>query len=211
MEIWLKQDDLKLRLPVNPSEYEITSTMNNTAVNINSIGEINLLGKPNLRAISFNSMFPSKKYYYCQYRSIKKPKEYVKIVEKMKKNGVLRLTMTGTPVSMDCTIEEFVFGENDASKDINFTINFKEYKKVKIKRKTKKTINKNSDKIEIDNTKRLSKSVKSTTYTVKKNDTLSAIAKKLTGSSSNYSAIAKQNNITNPNKIYVGQKLVIKV
>ena len=45
------------------------------------------------------------------------------------------------------------------------------------------------------------------TYVVKKGDTLSGIAKKY---GTTYQKIAKDNNIKNPNKIYVGQKLIIK-
>lgn len=45
------------------------------------------------------------------------------------------------------------------------------------------------------------------TYTVKSGDTLSAIAKKY---GTTYQKIAKDNGISNPNKIYPGQKLVIK-
>lgn len=45
------------------------------------------------------------------------------------------------------------------------------------------------------------------TYTVKKGDTLSAIAKKY---GTTYQKIARDNGISNPNKIYVGQVLKIK-
>lgn len=45
------------------------------------------------------------------------------------------------------------------------------------------------------------------TYTVKKGDTLSSIAKKY---NTTYQKIAKDNGISNPNKIYVGQVLTIK-
>ena len=45
------------------------------------------------------------------------------------------------------------------------------------------------------------------TYTVKKGDTLGGIAKKY---GTTYQKIAKDNNIKDPNKIYVGQKLIIK-
>ena len=47
------------------------------------------------------------------------------------------------------------------------------------------------------------------TYTVKKGDTLSEIAKKYLGSASKYKQLAALNNIKNPNLIYVGQ--VIKL
>lgn len=52
-------------------------------------------------------------------------------------------------------------------------------------------------------------SVKPTTqyYTVKKGDTLSAIAKKY---GTTYQTLAKMNGISNPNKIYVGQKIRVK-
>ena len=45
------------------------------------------------------------------------------------------------------------------------------------------------------------------TVTVKSGDTLSAIAKKY---GTTYQKIASDNGIANPNKIYPGQKLVIK-
>lgn len=51
-------------------------------------------------------------------------------------------------------------------------------------------------------------SSKQIVYTVKKGDTLSGIAKKY---NTTYQKIAKDNNIPNPNLIYVGQKLVINV
>ena len=50
---------------------------------------------------------------------------------------------------------------------------------------------------------------KYTTYTVKKGDTLSKIAKALLGKASRYPEIAKLNNLSNPNKISIGQVLKI--
>ena len=55
--------------------------------------------------------------------------------------------------------------------------------------------------------KELVKKNKTITYTVKKGDNLSKIAKKY---GTTYQKIAKDNNIKDPNKIYVGQKLIIK-
>ena len=51
------------------------------------------------------------------------------------------------------------------------------------------------------------KAEKTTTYKVKKGDTLSSIANKY---GTTYTKIAKDNNLADPNKIYVGQKLKIK-
>ena len=213
MQIWLKQGNIKFRFAVIPSEYEVTSESNNTQVNINSLGEINLLGKRKLKNVSFSSFFPYQPYSFCQHTAFPSPKGSVELIEKMKNNGVVRLTMTGTQINMDCTIESFVYGENDGTKDINFTLDFKEYSKGKTKTKKKKeTVSKK--KVKQVSTSRQAKKVKSTTYTVKKGDSLTKIAKKITGSSANWKAIYNQNKSViggNPNLLHPGQKLVIKV
>ncbi|MBO5093918.1 MAG: LysM peptidoglycan-binding domain-containing protein [Lachnospiraceae bacterium] len=112
--------------------------------------------------------------------------------------------MTGTPVNMECTIENFTWGENDGTKDINFTLELKEYRKVKVK-----TANKENEELQ-----RTAKEVKSTTYTVVKGDNLSKIAKNLTGNSANWRTIYSRNKGVigdNPNLIYPGQELVIDI
>lgn len=210
MEIWLKQGETSFRFAVLPSGYEVTSESNNTQVVVNSLGEINLLGKRKLKNISFSSFFPEQKYSFCEYTTFPAPKESVKLIEKIKNNGVLRLTMTGTPIHMDCTIENFVWGENDGTKDINFTLEFKEYRKIKVKSKKKKE--KAAKKFIPVATRRAAKEVKSTTYTVAKGDNLCKIAKNLTGSSANWQAVYNQNKGvigSNPNLLYPGQRLVI--
>ena len=45
MEIWLRQNKKSFRFAILPSEYELTSESDNTQVNINKLGEINLIGK----------------------------------------------------------------------------------------------------------------------------------------------------------------------
>ncbi len=212
MEIWLKQGKTKFRIAVLPAEYEVTSESNNTQVVIHSLGEINLVGKRKLKTVSFSSFFP-KKYNssYCDYKKFPTPKESVKKIEKMKNKGVLHLTMTNTPVNMDCTIESFTWGENDGTKDINFTLEFKEYRKPKIKGKKKKE--KVAKKIILPITQRPVKEVEATIYTVKKNDDLFKIAKNTTGSTSNWNAIYLQNKELigdNPRLLFPGQRLVVK-
>lgn len=212
MEIWLKQGRTNFRFAVLPPEYELTSESNHTQVVVNSLGEINLLGKRKLKNISFSSFFPKQAYSFCGYTTFPTPEESVKLIEEMKNNGVLRLTMTGTPVNMDCTIESFVWGENDGTKDINFTLELKEYRKVNVKEQKKKE--KVTKKVELVATRRGSKEVRSATHLVVKGDNLSKIAKNLTGSSANWQAVYNQNKGVigdNPNLLYPGQQLVIHV
>lgn len=212
MEMWLKQNKKTFRFAVLPPEYELASENNNTQVVVNKLGEINLIGKRKLKTISFSSFFPNQKYNFCQYTKFPTPKESVKIIETMKNNGVVRLTITGTPINMDCTIESFVWGENDGSKDINYTLGFKEYRKVSVKAGIQKETM--TTKVAIATTQRTSKTVESQTYTVVNGDTLSKIAKKTTGSTANWKAIYNQNKNaigSNPTAIYPGQRLVINI
>ena len=67
MEIWLRQNKKSFRFAILPSEYELTSESDNTQVNINKLGEINLIGKRKLKTVSFSSIFPKQKYSFCQY------------------------------------------------------------------------------------------------------------------------------------------------
>lgn len=53
MEIWLRQGGNAVRIPVLPPSYSITSNQINKVVNINALGEINLIGNRGLTEISF--------------------------------------------------------------------------------------------------------------------------------------------------------------
>ena len=130
MEIWLKGTK-RVRIPVLPAEYSVSSSQQNTTVNVIGLGEITLRGKRGLREISFSSFFP-RRYDpgYCEFSSIKSPRRYVDAIEKMKQAGTVKLIITGTPINFRCTIESFDWGENDGTGDISYTLTLKEYRSV---------------------------------------------------------------------------------
>ena len=128
MELWLKGSK-KVRIPVLPSSYSVTSEQNNTTVDIIGLGEVTLRGKRKLREISFTSFFPYRyDSSYCDVSNIKTPQAYVKLIESMKQSSTVKLIITGTPISFRCTIESFKWGEEDGTGDINYTITLKEYR-----------------------------------------------------------------------------------
>lgn len=212
MEIWLKQNEKQFRFPVLPESYEVGNTHENTRVNINALGEINLIGKRKLKTVSFSSIFPAQNYYFCQYRDFPIPTESVRIIEDMKEAGIVLFTMSGTSINMNCTIENFTWGEDNGTGDVYFTLELSEYRKPVVKVIEKKeTVTENIVPAE---TERISPPPQSTTYTVKKGDNLSKIAKQITGSSANWKAIYNQNQGViggNPNLIYPGQVLNISI
>ncbi|MGN6713430.1 LysM peptidoglycan-binding domain-containing protein [Anaerocolumna jejuensis] len=210
MGIWLKQGKESYRFAVLPPSIEPSVSMQNTSVNITNYGEINLIGKRGLKTLSLSSFFPKQKYNFVQYKDFPSPKACISLIDSWMDNPV-RLIITDANINMLVTIESFNHAAPDANGDVYFTLELKEYKKPTFKKKAKSAVNKTSKTVQKAETQRESKKVKSTTYTVKSGDTLSQIAKRLTGDSANYKAIANQNGISNPGKIAAGQKLVIKI
>lgn len=214
MEIWLNN----ISIPVLPSEYKVQSSQNNQSENIVGIGEVLLKGKRNLITVSFSSFFPLRRNSsYCRKGRILKPLQYVNAIERMKQLGVVKLVITGSPVRMDCTIESFEWGENDGTGDIFYTISFKEYRNISA---SKSTVlqdgsgnGENVSQVAGANREsaRTEPKVNTQEYIVKKGDTLTSIAKRLTGSS-NWKPIYNANRAViggNPNRIKTGQKLII--
>ncbi len=205
MEIWLSWQNNKerLRLPILPPNFEVTVGNLNTRVNINEIGNINLIGKSDLKEITIETFFPAQNYYFCEYTGFPKPYECVEMIEGWRTSGKpIRLIITDTPINLAMAIEEFKFGERDGTGDVYFSLELAEYIFLNAKKETKQKEYKQETKRPV--TKEIPKS-----YTVKKGDTLWSISKRLTGNGANYTAIAKKNNIKNPNLIHPGQKLVI--
>lgn len=211
MEIWIKQGETAFRFPVIPAAYEISLVAENTNASINTIGEITLLGKRKLKTIPLTSFFPERYESYCDYSDFLSPWECVKLIEAMQEKGIVQLTITETEINMYCTIEAFTYGHQDGTGNIDYTLEFKEYRKPSVLSVNKKEIV--SENIIVPDTKRESKQIEKE-YIVKAGDCLTMIAKKMTGTSANWKAIYEQNKSIigdNPNLIYPGQKLVIQV
>lgn len=136
IEFWFNQDSTWLQLPVPPSSYSLKLGNNNSVVNVESIGEINILGESKLSEISFESFFPAKKYYFCTYSNIPKPFDCVAQIEAWRKRKKpIRVILTGTNINDLFSIETFEYGEKDGTGDIYFTLALKQYKVLKLNEK----------------------------------------------------------------------------
>nr|DAS06279.1 MAG TPA: tail assembly protein [Caudoviricetes sp.] len=209
MQIWLKSG-APLRFPVLPSEYKVQGSRGIETVNINAVGETDLGGMSGLRTVSFSSFFP--KHYnpsYCEFRGIKNPQRYVKQIEQMMNGGIVKLIITGTAINFPCRISSFEWGEDDGTGDIRFSITLKEHRKIAISQSSvvaesqATTQTASEDTSAKDTAKREDTREKPKTYTVKRGDCLSSIARKLTGSS-DWHALYEQNKSvigSNPNLI----------
>ncbi len=217
MQIWLKN----LMLPVVPGEYKISTSQGDQTVTTVGLGEILLKGKRGLKGIAFSSFFPARyDPSYCAVRSPESPMQYVKQIEKMKDSGTVKLVITGTSVNMVTRIQSFDWSEQDGTGDVYFDISLKEYRSVSAGATSVVTL----DSIPAESTTGTTVSTDATrsetkpadansgkTYVVKKGDTLSGIARKLTGSA-DWQALYRLNRATigdNPDYIQIGMVLTI--
>ena len=211
MEFWLKKSNSdKFMLPVNPESFAFTEKHNNTSVNDNSIGEVNLLGKRDLKTGTISSHFPKRDRNYANNSGRQAPYTYINKLLSWKSSGKpIQLIITGTKINFQVTIETLKYGEQDGTGDVYYDLTLKEYraveiKKTKLKKKKKTTKKKNKP-------KRPAAKKKTKTYTVKSGDCLWNIAKKFYGNGAQYTKIynANKGKIKNPNLIYPGQVLTI--
>lgn len=211
MEFWLKKSNSdKFMLPVNPESFAFTEKHNNTSVNVNSIGEVNLLGKRDLKTGTISSHFPKRDRNYANNSGRQAPYTYINKLLSWKSSGKpIQLIITGTKINFQVTIETLKYGEQDGTGDVYYDLTLKEYraveiKKTKLKKKKKTTKKKNKP-------KRPAAKKKTKTYTVKSGDCLWNIAKKFYGNGAQYTKIynANKGKIKNPNLIYPGQVLTI--
>lgn len=207
MEIWLIGNEGKerLRLPVLPASFEVVQEGLNRRMNLSELGNINLIGKPDLQEITLESFFPAQNYYFVEYSGFPEPYICVEMVMSWRGSGKpVDLIITDTPINLPMAIESFSFGERDGSGDVYYQLELVEYVYIKIGSEARAKPGYEEPTGERPTTKEPPKE-----YVVKEGDTLSEIAKRLTGNSENYKTLAAKNNISNPGLIYPGQKLVV--
>ena len=127
-KVYLQNAGSKIQFPIPPSSFEVNIKQNNTIVNINSLGELNMLGKTGLLTLSLSSFFPNQEYSFCQCTP-DSPYNYVKTIDTWRTNGKpSRITISDTPINYAVTIDNFKFSEKDGTGDVYFSLDFKEYK-----------------------------------------------------------------------------------
>lgn len=224
----------KMLLPVAPSEMTIDTGNNNKTYTMLDDGQINILKGAPLKDISFDFLLPTDNAPYATYSLGVVPS--VLIIEYLKKLKddkepfqfiVIRLKPNGVPLeytNLKVSLEEYSINESvQLGFDYKISIRLKEYKTPP---SLLGTIMSNAGKVTtaitaVTEAVSLLTSDRDTTsspepknntviiHIVKDGETLWEIAKKYFDDGSKYNLIAKENNINDPNRLNVGQKLRI--
>lgn len=213
---YFEQDGEKILLPVPPSSIEMKINNSNRTLNLLNLGDVNVLKNTGLTDVSFEIMLPSQPYSFAAYTNkvFKEPAfflEKLKQYKKSKKPIQLRIErgpLVGRSLFeqiMLVSLESYTLKEQAGEEgDIYVSLELKEYKEylpqyVDIYLE-------NGEAVAIVEQARAAKESQRQ-YSVKRGDTLWAIAKKELNDGSRHIEIAKLNSITDPNRIYPGQIL----
>lgn len=214
----------KVLLPISPSKMQTVINNQNKTVNLMNEGEVNLVKEPGLTTFKFDIILPLyTEYPFARYKSGFEPAGYyLAYFEKLKINGTpfefkvnrfkedpfTKIKQNIMPTNKLVVLENYVITESsDSAPDIEVSIELKEY----IKYGTiVKEIDTKTNTVKNSVVSGTTNKTIPNTYTVKKGDTLWAIAKKLLGDGAKCWNLAKLNNISNPNRIRPGQVLKIQ-
>jgi len=203
--ITLSYDYYFLKFPVNPESIKKEISSGATTEDVEGIGQISVPKTPNLARITIESFF-------WQDVNLTPSSMYVTWLEKWQKSKKpAKLIVTRLNYSMQVTCENFNHWINGGEEeDIYFTLDLLEYRPHGAKKlglKVNKTLLQNLKDakelltspilFDIPRITRNSSSKKTFTnpYTVKNNETLQSITKKITGSTDDWNSLYNENKI----------------
>jgi LysM repeat protein len=213
---YLKLEKEEIQLPVPPTDFTLKVNNKNKIIELLNLGDINILKDPGLTDISFKILLPGQKYPFAEYPDgFKMPRYYLERFEKYKvdRKPIRLIVSREAPwkeplfdTNMAVSLESYTIEEKAGEEgDIYVSLELKQYKDYKTKVVTIQEVKDGKTTATVKE-KRPAKTPEKT-YKVKKGDTLWNIAKKELNDGNKYMEIVKLNNISNPNKINIGQVL----
>lgn len=215
-----------LLLPIAPSQMKLTINNNNTTYVLIDEGEINILKKAKLTDIEFDCTIPQVRHPFAVYPGgFQKAKYFLNYFEKLKTSQkpfqfIVSRTMPSGKVLFSTNIKVSMesYSITDTTKegfDLIVKIKLKQYrnystKTCKVEMKADNSASATTDTMRApSSTDNAPDSKLPMTYKAVSGDCLWNLAKKYYGDGSKYTLIAKANNMSDPNILYVGDTLTI--
>lgn len=192
MEIWLKQDEKAIQIPILPPSFNVSVENGHQTVNVQTKGNVTILGKKGLKTIEFSSFFPDRTYPFAAYPKPYGPYGYVRKIEAWCEEPI-QLTITDTNINFLVIVKSFTYGEPDITGDIEYTLSMEEYNPPKYTKPKKTTTTTTKKPATTTKKPTTTTKKKQKTYTVKSGDNLWDLAYKFYGSGSKMSKLYSAN------------------
>ena len=214
-EFWMKNETkgINLMLPVTPEGYENSIEREIEKVRATEKGDINVLGKMKPQSFPISGFFPENEYSFSRDSGVDVncAMDYIDLLKGWIRDGdIIRVVVAdekGAKINGQYHLARVAYSSKKADNgDIPFTAYFEECTPMNVA-----TVEKSS----AQNTVRADTATippKAKTYTVKKGDSLSAIARQVYGDAGKWKKIYEANKGViggNPNLIYPGQTYTI--
>lgn len=202
-----------VQLPVNPfDDITISVSADNKSVDIISLGEVTVIGPRKLAGFTIKSLLSDTKYpFSADGETISALAWINRIYASMDAQEPVRFVVTGigAEINMLCSIEKFQHTEKHGQLgEYYYELQMKEYRTYNVRTVS---ISGSTAKKTAAIPTRPGVPAAVSNYTVRSGDSLSAIAKAQLGDSSRWREIYELNQdiISNPNRIYPNQSLVM--
>lgn len=196
-------EDREILLPVTPF-VTYKEGMNISSQDLFGFGEIDSGASVKLDTWSIEGFLPDINNDYSFDLSTKKyhPNLYIIALSRwMKQQQILRFYYYSDEMVINdyyCKITGFSHGEKHGNKDVHYTLDFRQYKQLKM-----------NSQYFVENDDEIIASYGSDTYYVGEGDSLITIAAKIYGDSTKWTYLMQKNNLSNPLNLTVGQALFI--
>lgn len=196
-----KASGIQLLFPITPFP-KFSASVETKSEKLFGVGEVDLGHHKNLMRCVCDGIFPHPNNTYlwkfCPPRSTSFYINQLLIWMNNQNDLLLEYyTKEQRVAHLDCRIQEFNWGEEDGSRNIHYSITFKEYRNI--------TINNSNN----ADGKKVAESYGASVYYVAEGDTLISIAAKLFGDSSKWSYLMNVNNLQNPLNLTPGQAIYL--
>jgi len=207
-----EEGDVGFKLPISPEQVDVDWGSDHYVTSVINIGEVSIPRLPKLRRFKLSSFWPRKWYPFLTSGEVFQPDWYFDLIERWRKDKkVLQFIVDGDMrQNVSVIIDGFRFTETpgyEGEPKYELSLIENKYiapKKVQVK---KEAI------VSSPQEKQLKRPApeKPQMYTLKKGDTLWAIAKRVYGDGSKWRIIAKANNISDAEtrRLQIGRTLVI--
>ena len=128
MDIYLSVNNRAdiLIFPVLPSQFTITKPQSTTVFETVSKGELQLVGTPKLKGLSFSCFFPVRDYPFLRDNSMKGWDYVYKLDTWIEQKLPIRLIITDTPINMVVAVKNFEYTIKTDG-DLWYTIEFEQF------------------------------------------------------------------------------------
>lgn len=211
VDFYLTNGSQRLHFPMNPDSIQVTDAAHMESYSVLLLGGVSIPRGNEVSSVAWDGLFPGAGRKDQPFvKDWQDPKTLVNTLSSWRSMGSkCRLLVTETPINMDVYISQFQHVWSGGFGDCSYHIELVQARDLVVD-----TVGSSSSSPKPLTSSKTSRPKPPTpkTYTVRPGDTLWGIAKKLSGSGSNYSALYQLNKSVigpDPNKIKSGQVLRI--